>query len=117
MLSDRITDIAYDLGVHALVIQRMTKSGFAAHTAGAEHMSGSSQLIHDGDIVGVLNEFTPVDEAEKHSVSAEEIKNLRTLTFAKLREEAPRRHVHLVQRPGIPAFADWARPTISLEDV
>jgi replicative DNA helicase len=107
MLSDRLTDIAYDLGLHLMVVQRMTKSGFAATVAGAEHMSGSGQLIHDADVVGVLNDFTPVDEAERYAIPEPERRNMVTLVFDKVREEALARHVHLVCLPGLPAFGSY----------
>jgi replicative DNA helicase len=101
MLSDRLTDIAYDLGLHLMVVQRMTKSGFAATVAGAEHMSGSGQLIHDADVVGVLN------DAERYSVPEAERRHMVTLILDKVREEALARHVHLVCLPGLPAFGSY----------
>ena len=107
MLSDRLTDIAYDLGLHLMVVQRMTKAGFAATVAGAEHMSGAGQLIHDAEVVGVLNDFTPVDEAERYSVPEAERRNMVTLVFDKVREEVLARHVHLVCLPGLPAFGSY----------
>jgi replicative DNA helicase len=107
MLSDRVTDIAYDLGLHLMVVQRMTKAGFAATVAGAEHMSGSGQLIHDADVVGVLNDFTPVDEAERYAIPESDRRNMVTLIFDKVREEALARHVHLVCLPGLPAFGNY----------
>lgn len=90
-----------DLDLAAVVVHSMNKVGMAAPVKRLQHLSGSNRLSFDADVVCFLTNHIPTDGTPEN-------KNLRTLTFAKYREDDSNRLLHLVKRPGLPAFADYA---------
>jgi replicative DNA helicase len=90
-----------DLDLSAVVVHSMNKTGIAAPVKRLQHLSGTNRIAFDADVVCFLTQHIPVGAEPEN-------KNLRTLTFAKYREDESNRLLHLVKRPGLPAFADYA---------
>lgn len=100
-MSKAVKRICKDLDLAGVVVHSMNKQGMGAGIKRLEHISGSGQISFDADVVCFLTKHIP-------SEGTPEDRNLRTLTFAKYREDESNRLLHLVKRPNLPAFGDYA---------
>jgi replicative DNA helicase len=97
-ISKALKDICKDLDLVGIAINSMTKSGMEAGMPNLEDVRGSGQVSYDADVIVFLTEHKPKTGESKNE-------NMTTLTFAKFREDDPKRYIHLVRREGFPAFA------------
>jgi replicative DNA helicase len=100
LMSGAVKRLCKDLDLAGVVVHSMNKQGMSANVKRLEHISGSGRISFDADVVCFLTKHIPSD-------GAMEDRNLRTLTFAKYREDESNRLLHLVKRPGLPAFGDY----------
>lgn len=99
-MSGAIKRACKDLDLSAIVVHSMNKTGMAAPVKRLQHLSGSNRLAFDADVICFLTNHIP-------TAAEPENKNIRTLTFAKYREDDTNRLLHLVKRPGLPSFGDY----------
>ena len=99
-MSKAVKRLCKDLELAGVVVHSMNKQGMGATVKRLEHISGSGQISFDADLVCFLTNHIPGE-------GMAEDRNLRTLTFAKYREDESNRLLHLVKRPGLPAFGDY----------
>lgn len=107
-VSRGLKQICRSLDLAGLVVHSMNKGGQEAAIPGQQHLRGSGQVSFDADLICMLTEFKPMDSNDRY-IKPDEVKNMRTLFFAKGRElENPRKYIHMVKQPGFPAFGDYA---------
>jgi replicative DNA helicase len=100
-MSGAVKRLCKDLDLAGIVVHSMNKTGMAAGVKRLEHISGAGRISFDADVVCFLTKHIPTDGQREDT-------NLRTITFAKYREDESNRLLHLVKRPGLPAFGDYA---------
>lgn len=100
LMSGAVKRLCKDLGLAGIVVHSMNKQGMGAGVKRLEHISGSGRISFDADVVCFLTKHIPPE-------GQVEDRNLRTITFAKYREDESNRLLHLVKRQGLPAFGDY----------
>lgn len=99
-LSKSLRRICKDLNLAGLAIHSMNKSGMGG-TPQVQHLGGTARVGYDADMIVFMVPHKPAFGEQSDP-------NMRTLIFAKYREDDPYKFVHLVKRPGLPAFGDYA---------
>jgi replicative DNA helicase len=100
LMSGAVKRLCKDMALAGIVVHSMNKQGMGAGVKRLEHISGSGRISFDADVVCFLTKHIPSD-------GQIEDRNVRTITFAKYREDESNRLLHLVKRPGLPAFGDY----------
>lgn len=99
--SKQLRRICKDAGLAGMVIHKENKTGMLSDGKSLGHLAGASDIGYDADVVAYLTKHLPAPGEQPKA-------NMRTLTYAKFREDLPNRFCHLVFKPALPAFADYA---------
>ena len=105
-ISRSLRQTAKDLHLAGIAVHSMTKAGMdrdGSKAPGLDKLRGSGQLSYHADVVIFMNKHIP------DTMSDRQRDNMRTMTFAKYREDDTDRYFHLVKRDGLPAFVDYAK--------
>lgn len=105
-ISKNLRRICKDLNMAGLVIHSQNKAGIANDRKNVAALAGAVGVGYDADVVIFMTHHI-LPEADR-AAGVQPSHNVRTLTFAKYREDSPDRFLHLTMRPGLPAFADYA---------
>lgn len=97
-ISQALHDISKDFDVALLGIHTMNKAGIRSGSSISQaDAAGSVRWIYDADVVAFLTQHIPYKGEQENE-------HLRTVTFAKYREDAPDRFFHLFKHKDIPRF-------------
>jgi replicative DNA helicase len=96
-ISGQIHAICKDLDLAGLMIHSINKTGMSSSTKSKANLSGSGKHSYDADQVVFITKPNPDV-------------NVVNLTWDKMREGDGDRFCELVKLPGLPAFADKAKP-------
>jgi replicative DNA helicase len=108
-LAVQFNNMCADLGMAAIAIHTMNKSGISSSTVELTGASGSGKYIYKFPNVAFVTAFLGQTAAER-GYPDEDKANLVTVTFKKVRESAIRdSYFHLVRLPGVPQFGDLQR--------
>jgi replicative DNA helicase len=111
LASSGIKRICKELDIAGISVHSMTKGGMADKEIPSQEMlRGSGQVVYDADLITFLTKYNANVDTGFDKVPARDQDNVRVLWFGKGRElEDPRKFIRLVQRPGFPAFAEYAK--------
>lgn len=119
MASQGLKHTAMELDLAGIVIHSLNKSGMGSSRNaqvgadglpnGLDDLRGSGQVAYDADLACFLTRYNPEVFPESERIPARFKDNARVLWFGKGRElENPRQYVTLIQKPGFPAFGEYA---------